>query len=66
MTEWQLIETAPKDDTDVLVFCNGDILIGSFACGMWWISQISYERHNPTHWMPMPEPPALGEKKDGN
>ena len=54
---WQPIETAPKDDTDVLVLCGDDILVGSFCATMWWIEQTSYEKRDPTHWMPLPEPP---------
>jgi hypothetical protein len=55
---WQPIETAPKDDTEVLVLVeDGGILIGCFAGGMWWIEQTFYEKRNPTHWMPLPEPP---------
>jgi hypothetical protein len=51
------METAPKDDTDVLVLCGDDILVGSFCGTMWWIEQTSYEKRDPTHWMPLPEPP---------
>ena len=55
---WQPIATAPRDDTDVLVLCDhGIISIGSFAAGMWWIEQVTYEERNPTHWMPIPERP---------
>jgi hypothetical protein len=55
-----LIETAPKDDTDVLIFCDdGGILIGCFAGGMWWIEQTYYEKRQPTHWMPLPAPPKM-------
>ena len=55
---WQPVETAPRDDTEVLVLCHdGGILIGAFAGGMWWIEQTRYEERKPTHWMPLPEPP---------
>lgn len=64
MVQWLPIGTAPKDDTDVLLFCNGDILIGSFAAGMWWVQQTSYKKHDPTHWMPLPKPPVLEEGKN--
>jgi len=56
---WQPIETAPKDDTDVLVLCDGEIVIGCFAGGMWWLEQTTYEKRDPTHWMPLPELPKL-------
>jgi len=56
---WQPIETAPEDDTDVLVLCeDGGILIGSFADGMWWIEQTHYEKREPTYWMPLPGLPS--------
>ena len=58
---WQPVETAPRDDTNVLVLCeDGGILIGCFADGMWWIEQTlaaAYEKREPTHWMPIPERP---------
>jgi hypothetical protein len=56
MSEWQPIETAPKDDIDVLVLCGDDIFIGSFCGTMWWIEQTFYEKREPTHWMPLPKP----------
>lgn len=102
---WQPISTAPKDDTDILVWFDhdadpyydpedqvrltpyaawadgGDFMAGKGICiarhfpqhwestgdygeGYWlpaaWFSQENgdYERVvNPTHWMPLPEPP---------
>lgn len=55
---WQPIETAPKDDTDVLVHCeDGGIVIGCFAGGKWWIEQTYFEERKPSHWMPLTEPP---------
>jgi hypothetical protein len=55
---WQPIETAPKDDTDVLVLCDhGIISIGSFTAGMWWFEQVTYEKREPIYWMPLPEAP---------
>ena len=69
---WQPIESAPKDDTDVLLGTAG-------APAIWtgYYRQPSTERHGrtfwpegwtrdgyydvgwvPTHWMPLPEPPV--------
>jgi hypothetical protein len=69
---WQPIETAPKDGTRVLVYngkqrgyhtveedigvaewspCMGVYCWASIAC----CDGVSY--YDPTHWMPLPEPP---------
>ena len=64
MSEWQPIETAPKEGREIL---------GAFV-GNGWIaySVVRWHKHrngqtgnfkhmsgvwNPTHWMPLPEPP---------
>lgn len=60
MSEWQPIETAPKDGTDILVgFAGQDrppVVVG------WFDDWLEYDSVNilkgkPTHWMPLPEPP---------
>jgi hypothetical protein len=77
MSEWQPIETAPKDGTEIIVFhpeggvcaafCPGDdfdwhcmdgsnTIVGSRS-GRSIPSMTSFI-HPPTHWMPLPEPPA--------
>jgi len=70
MSEWQPIETAPKDD-DVLVlirYSNGySIDIANwqeyYPKGFYWASARCVDglhiRGNVTHWMPLPEPPTL-------
>lgn len=83
MTEWQPIETAPRDGTEIIgIFSNdyGDqpkpTVYGpwtiAFRNGAWWASWddasvIEAEGYwgcdfkgapiDPTHWMPLPEPP---------
>lgn len=62
MTGWQLIETAPKDGTPILMWAtlhhmlmpNNSWHVGAYRHG-WWsgVSKLS----NETHWMPLPEGP---------
>jgi hypothetical protein len=62
MSEWQKIETAPKDGTRILVFSHCDYESGYnlnqavFKNG-WWVEQYCNEYVFPTHWMPLPNPP---------
>ena len=60
MSEWQPIETAPRDGTDILVgYTTGEICILHFdaATFAWWDHLGAYEFPDPTHWMPLPPPP---------
>ena len=64
--EWQPIETAPKDGTEILAFATFErrdfIAVAQWAdadpefpntvAGWFWDYAI-----RPTHWMPLPEPP---------
>jgi len=55
--EWQDIESAPKDGTWVCLYQEGfGVQLGA------WLKGSSSEGWNytesPTHWMPLPEPPA--------
>lgn len=66
MTEWQPIETAPKDGDHILLFIPGygyEVYTGAVHAG-----SICYldngcdfepeaEDHYPTHWMPLPQTP---------
>jgi hypothetical protein len=79
MTEWQPIETAPKDGTRVIlgffrpnVFETLDqkpqagIVLGRYVrgdvpplCASAWQTESGQGfQWEPTHWMPLPEPPA--------
>lgn len=73
--QWQLIETAPKDGRLILVSGRGWGAFGNWHVDRWytqWAWQgarplVDGKRSvDPTHWMPLPEPPGLlsraGEK----
>jgi hypothetical protein len=62
---WQPIETAPKDGSSILAIWRwGDNPDNGAEthmvvrwCG-WWDAQ-GFTQPEPTHWMPLPEPPSL-------
>jgi hypothetical protein len=64
--EWQPIKTAPKDGRRVLIFQPGKkIKLGEWQdmSRLWPNSVVGWKCtngnfHAPTHWMPLPEPPA--------
>lgn len=61
MSEWQKIETAPIDGTEVLVYVPRRLgaLIGTAyntTGAQWWGRNLGDLK--PTHWMPLPEPPS--------
>ena len=60
---WNPIETAPKDKSNVVLLrqpcgsvANGYFLAEAYAGNGAWIWP--YIHKNPTHWMPLPAPPA--------
>jgi hypothetical protein len=60
--EWQPIETAPKDGiTETLVMDCGHVYIGIFDKNG-FCEDLHCAGLDPTHWMPLPNPPAA---KDG-
>ena len=63
MSEWQPIETAPREQ-DVLVLLYWPSERANPVTGFWdglsWVSDDDMMRHpvtGPTHWLPIPEPP---------
>jgi hypothetical protein len=59
---WQPIETAPKDGTTVDLWSGHHQRRWADCCwndGKWWVYNNGYEPYefDPTHWMPLPEPP---------
>lgn len=62
MSEWQPIETAPRDGTEVLLWTGDDVEIGYHAGGPLmaphqWLTRDGV-RVVATHWMPQPPPPT--------
>lgn len=68
MSEWQPIETAPRDKTKVLICQNGlgPIIAHQTGAGIWVHTFLNHDspfkvieaEHAPTHWMPLPLPPG--------
>lgn len=73
MTEWQPIETAPKDGTKILIYVLGEPIVcwwakpgqyGDDVTGGWFADHYhdmycyDPEFYTPTHWQPLPPPPA--------
>jgi hypothetical protein len=69
---WQPIETAPKDGTSIIAAQAGTaadcgVIAWDTDFGRWMDLMDDYDEPNwlPTHWMPLPPPPAMaptGEK----
>lgn len=74
MAEWQPIETAPRDGTDILVVWNAggiQMVVGwdedaeATINGRWaWatLDGPNYHENAFSHWMPLPEPPPVVEE----
>ncbi len=65
MINWQLIETAPKDGTDIIVYDGYDVWKAWYndtdkdwypsLTDELWVKPTSYNPlyHEPTHWLPI-------------
>lgn len=68
--DWQPIETAPKDGTEILLFSPNGIIQGFFN-GQRWKQDIFYENSDdyfifsPSHWMPLPDSPEDQQQFSG-
>jgi hypothetical protein len=57
---WQPIETAPKDGTNVLVWCpyrRIPVAATWQTAEFYWV-ELYQGSVTPTHWIPLPDPPA--------
>ena len=59
---WQTLETAPRNGTEVLLALSDEVVIGYYT-GIGWRSYNDPLYSEPTHWMPLPEPPK-GDSND--
>lgn len=78
MSEWQLIESAPKDGTRILVWIDpGYITVGYWLTDShkdrpkpFWGHELCGSRtsrarkYPPTHWQPLPASPAKPQQDD--
>jgi hypothetical protein len=57
---WQPIETAPKDGTSILGYYLNEMAVIRWQKGWneWHYAQPRGSNWWPTHWMPLPPPPA--------
>lgn len=61
MSEWQPIETAPKDGTEIIIWDGSSIFIATYVFTddtgkmKWFPSGMPFVVA--THWMPLPSPP---------
>ncbi len=61
--KWQPIETAPKDESRILLYRTG--WAEAIAVGWWsnanvcWMSIPGTWEWKATHWMPLPDPPEV-------
>jgi hypothetical protein len=69
--KWQPIETGPRDGTPVLVwlervFMGSQVQTAHFRPNVSVIGSVfAFDAPKPTHWMPLPEPPAEQQEGEG-
>jgi hypothetical protein len=51
-------ERKPQTCENVLAFCFGEIGVATRASDGWYWDQEGYQEIEPSHWRPLPEPPA--------
>lgn len=67
-SEWQPIETAPKDgDDQFIIWSKKEGINMAYLCYSTWVNSGCSSQancHKPTHWMPVPQPPTQKEKNN--
>jgi len=56
--QWQPIETAPRDGTEVLLFDGEWFETGYWETDQWVIDVLGLFKMQPTHWMAIPAAPV--------
>lgn len=66
--KWQGMDTAPRDGTKLMLWMKDKIYFGSWfenktypTISRWKVELPSSWQDQPTHWMPLPPPPAERE-----
>lgn len=63
--QWQPIETAPKDGTEIIIYFKSNkksFIVTWNYCGAYWMLFDTKEKTGtPSHWMPLPAAPAIAE-----
>lgn len=73
-SDWQTIDSAPKDGTRILATCGRHMIVTLWGKAnhvplySWLFLDIPYDPENydfwqPTHWMPLPALPATPAKE---
>ena len=72
--QWQDISTAPKDETEVLIYADSEVISAYWSESIWakvanpkrhqsggWVKDVNRSDtyvYTPTHWMPLPKAPS--------
>lgn len=59
--KWVGIETAPRDGNDILAYWDKSCVYAVISWHGCWLGEDDQEVSAPTHWMPLPLPPAQSD-----
>lgn len=63
MSDWQPIETAPKDGQSILIATpSGTVISAVWYAGGWDVDHTGSGENWATHWMPLPPAPIVEER----